>query len=95
MNKNGQLKKTEIFKTTYSQYFFATILGIAPYGLSRDNALRINLSYKSKDFFFFFIPLKIRHKSWGRMDGTQFLGLLWFPAKNNPTQTFLGSVFTI
>ena len=39
---------------------------------------------------FFFIPIKIRHKLWGRMDGTQSLWLLWFPAKNNTPQTLLG-----
>ena len=40
--------------------------------------------------FFFFIPIEIKQKLWDRMDGTQFLWLLWFPAKKNPPQTFLG-----
>ena len=36
--------------------------------------------------------MKRSHKLWVRMDGTQFLQLYWFPAKNNPPQTFLGGV---
>ena len=40
--------------------------------------------------FFCFIPTKIKHELWGRMNGTQFFWLSWFPAKNNPPQTFLG-----
>ena len=34
------------------------------------------------DFFFCFIPMKISHKLCVRMDGTQFLILWWFTAKN-------------
>ena len=33
-------------------------------------------------FFFCFIPMKISHKLCVRMDGTQFLLLWWFTAKN-------------
>ena len=33
-------------------------------------------------FFVCFIHIKICHKSWGSMNGTQFLWLSWFPAKN-------------
>ena len=39
-------------------------------------------------FFFCFIPIEIRHQLWNRIDGTQFLWLLWFQTKNNPSQTF-------
>ena len=39
--------------------------------------------YFSNFFIFFcFIPMKISHKLCVRMDGTQFLLLLWFTAKN-------------
>ena len=34
--------------------------------------------------FFVSCPLK----SWGRIDGNQFLWLLWFPAEKNPAQTY-------
>ena len=33
--------------------------------------------------FSIFIPMKIRHKLWNSMNGTQFLWLPWFLAKNN------------
>ena len=43
---------------------------------------------------FCFIPIEIRYKLLGSMDGTQFLWLSRFPAKNHPPQTFFGgSVF--
>jgi hypothetical protein len=32
-------------------------------------------------FFFYFIPIKISHKLWVRMDGTQLLLSRWFTAK--------------
>ena len=41
----------------------------------------------TKNAFFAFL--------WDRMDGTQFLRLLWFPVKNNPPQTFLGGVYVL
>ena len=47
------------------------------------------------NYFFCFIPIKIRQKLWDRMDATQFLWLLGFPSKNNPPQTFLGRVYII
>ena len=43
--------------------------------------------------FFRFIPIEIRLKLRDSTDGTQFLWLLWFPTKNNPSQTFLGGVY--
>ena len=36
--------------------------------------------------FFCFIPMKISRKLCVRMEGTQFLWLLWFTAKNDPQQ---------
>ena len=57
--------------------FFVKILEIGPW------VYRIN-------WFFCFILIQIRHKLWGRMDGTWFLRLLGFPAKNNPPQNILG-----
>ena len=41
--------------------------------------------------FFCFIPMKISQIK----DGTKFWWLLWFPAKNNPPQTFLPPVYNI
>ena len=54
-------------------------------------ALRRKLNNRQKNaffvdsslcFFFCFIPMKISHKLCVRMDGTQFLILWWFTAKN-------------
>ena len=49
-----------------------------------------NSIFLSRPFWFsLFIPMKIIHKLCGRMDGTPFLWLWWFTAKNNPPQTLI------
>ena len=40
-------------------------------------------------FFFCFIPIKVSHKLYDRMNGTQFLWLWWFTAKNDPPKTLI------
>ena len=40
-----------------------------------------------------FIPIKISHKLCVRMNGTQFLWLWWFTAKNHSPQTFQPAVY--
>ena len=54
----------------------------------------------SKEVFFCFILMKIRQKLWGRMNVTQFLWSLWFPAKKlripnifGPSVCTIGSTF--
>ena len=39
--------------------------------------------------------MKISHKLFVRMDGTPFLWLWWFTAKNNSPQTFQPAVYDI
>ena len=43
---------------------------------------KLSISWVGYFDFFFFIPMKISHKSCVWMDGTQFLLLWWFTAKN-------------
>ena len=38
--------------------------------------------FQKKLIFFCFIPMKISHKLYDRMDGTQFWYFLWFPANS-------------
>ena len=51
----------------------------------------------SKKYFFCFIPIKISHKLCIKMDGTQFLWLLCFTAKNHSRSVmlYLGSYIEI
>ena len=46
-------------------------------------------------FFFCFIPMKISHKLCVRMDGTQFLLLWWFTAKNEGGNHIIAWVYLI
>ena len=48
----------------------------------------------SKKYFFCFIPMKISHKLCVRIDGTQFLRLWWFTAKNHSPQTYQPAVYS-
>ena len=48
-----------------------------------------------KKIFFCFIPIKISHKLCIRMDGTQFLWLWWFTAKNHSPQTYQPAVYIL
>ena len=52
--------------------------------------------FSKKRFFFCFIPMKISHKLYIRIDGTQFLWLWCFTAKNHspPQNISAGSVCT-
>ena len=47
------------------------------------------------NIFFCFIPMKISHKLCIRMDGTQFLWLWWFTAKNHSPQRYQPAVYTL
>ena len=49
--------------------------------------------FKKNSFFFCFIPMKIRPKLCIRIDGTQFLWLCWFTAKNHSPQTYQPAVY--
>ena len=51
--------------------------------------------FSKKQFFFCFIPMKISDKLYIRIDGTQFLWLWWFTAKNHSPQTFQPGVYII
>ena len=46
-----------------------------------------------RNIFFCFIPMKISHKLCVRIDGTQFLRLWWFMAKNQSPQTYQPAVY--
>ena len=64
------------------------------------NLWLIFIEMKQKNVFSFFlnffrcIPMKISHKLCIRMDGTQFLWLWWFTAKNHSPQTYQPAVYT-
>ena len=93
-NQNGRLKKTDInlfYKPkNQSLKFWRENRGIWLFWKSQFFwVCHFDLIF----FFFYFIHIIIRGRLWDRMDGTQLLWLLWFPAKNNPPQTFLWGVY--
>ena len=48
-----------------------------------------------QNLFFCFIPMKINRKLYGRIDGTQFLWLWWFTAKNDPPQILIPAMYIL
>ena len=49
--------------------------------------------HKPNLIFFLFHTHRNKDKRMVSVDGTQFLWLLWIPAKSNPPQTYLGGVY--
>ena len=54
-------------------------MGINPWKFGK-KTIHYSPIFNSKNYF---IPIKIRHKWWEGIDGTQVLWLPWFSAKNN------------
>ena len=68
---------------TNSWNFWKKILRIGGFEkLSFFESAIVNFDFQKKKIFFCFIPMKISHKLCVRMDGTQFLSLWWFTARN-------------